>query len=305
MAIGGSTNAVVHLTAIAGRLGIRISTERLNEHLRRDAGAGRPEAGRRRLHGGLPRRRRHGRRCCANCAPLLHLRHHRRRRPHAGRAPGRSRSTGWTARVIRPFDDPVSPVGGLSRCTGSLAPGRRDLQARRRHARPCSRREGRAVVFTGLEDLARPHRRPGPRRAARRHPGAAERRPAGGGHAGGRLPADPEEAGAGRREGHGAHLRRAHVAAPRSAPIVLHVAPEAAVGGPLARGARRRPHPAVGRATSASTCWSTPAEIARRLAGSRPPPAPARGYKALYRRTVTPGARRLRLRLPDAGSDAR
>ncbi len=30
MAIGGSTNAVVHLAAIAGRLGIRISDARLN-----------------------------------------------------------------------------------------------------------------------------------------------------------------------------------------------------------------------------------------------------------------------------------
>ncbi len=30
MALGGSTNAVVHLTAIAGRLGIRISPDRLN-----------------------------------------------------------------------------------------------------------------------------------------------------------------------------------------------------------------------------------------------------------------------------------
>ena len=31
MAIGGSTNAMVHLTAIAGRLGIRVSLDRLNE----------------------------------------------------------------------------------------------------------------------------------------------------------------------------------------------------------------------------------------------------------------------------------
>ena len=30
-----------------------------------------------------------------------------------------------------------------------------------------------------------------------------------------------------------------------------------------------------------------PAEVARRLEGFTPPPAPARGYKALYRRTVT------------------
>src|SRR5215216_22036 len=31
MALGGSTNAIVHLTAVAGRLGIRISPERLNQ----------------------------------------------------------------------------------------------------------------------------------------------------------------------------------------------------------------------------------------------------------------------------------
>src|SRR5437667_2484089 len=31
MAVGGSTNAIVHLTAIAGRLGIPIALERLNE----------------------------------------------------------------------------------------------------------------------------------------------------------------------------------------------------------------------------------------------------------------------------------
>src|SRR5437773_10790573 len=31
LAIGGSTNAIIHLTAIAGRLGIPISLERLNE----------------------------------------------------------------------------------------------------------------------------------------------------------------------------------------------------------------------------------------------------------------------------------
>src|SRR4029453_13441564 len=31
MAVGGSTNAIVHLTAIAGRLGIKVSLERFNE----------------------------------------------------------------------------------------------------------------------------------------------------------------------------------------------------------------------------------------------------------------------------------
>ena len=31
MSLGGSTNAIVHLTAVAGRLGISISADRLNE----------------------------------------------------------------------------------------------------------------------------------------------------------------------------------------------------------------------------------------------------------------------------------
>jgi dihydroxy-acid dehydratase len=58
LAISGSTNAVVHLAAIAGRRGLEVSLARLNE--RHDAGLGRPEADRQPLHGGLLRRRRHG-----------------------------------------------------------------------------------------------------------------------------------------------------------------------------------------------------------------------------------------------------
>ena len=69
LAIGGSTNAIIHLTAIAGRAGMTVSLERLNELSRRDAGAGRPQAGRRRLHGGLLRRRRHGRAAARAEAP--------------------------------------------------------------------------------------------------------------------------------------------------------------------------------------------------------------------------------------------
>ena len=44
LAIGGSTNGIVHLTAIAGRLGIDIDLAGLDRMSRRDAGAGGPEA---------------------------------------------------------------------------------------------------------------------------------------------------------------------------------------------------------------------------------------------------------------------
>ena len=68
--------------------------------------------------------------------------------------------------------------------------------------------------------------------------------------------------------------------------IVLHVAPEAAVGRPAGRRAQRRPDPALGRGQA-----HRPAGRARRRsravwrAFSRHP-HPTRGYKALYRRTV-------------------
>ncbi len=68
--------------------------------------------------------------------------------------------------------------------------------------------------------------------------------------------------------------------------IVLHVAPEAAVGGPLAAvrdGDRIR----LSIRDKRVDLLVAQDEIARRLADHRPPPVPARGYKALYRRSVT------------------
>ena len=69
--------------------------------------------------------------------------------------------------------------------------------------------------------------------------------------------------------------------------IVLHVAPEAAVGGPLAavrNGDRIRLSIAEQAHRPAGRAGRDRAAPART---SQPPPAPARGYKALYRRTVT------------------
>ena len=51
LAIGGSTNGIVHLTAIAGRAGIDVARA-LQRADRPDAGAGRPQADRAALHGG-------------------------------------------------------------------------------------------------------------------------------------------------------------------------------------------------------------------------------------------------------------
>jgi dihydroxy-acid dehydratase len=66
---------------------------------------------------------------------------------------------------------------------------------------------------------------------------------------------------------------------------VLHVAPEAAAGGPLAavtNGDRIR----LSVAEKRVDLLVEDREIARRLAPWASPPKPARGYAALYRKTV-------------------
>jgi dihydroxy-acid dehydratase len=63
------------------------------------------------------------------------------------------------------------------------------------------------------------------------------------------------------------------------------VAPESAIGGPLAAvrdGDRIR----LSVAAKRIDLLVAPDEINRRLAGVKPPPAPKRGYRALYRREV-------------------
>ena len=57
-AIGGSTNGVIHLAAIAGRAGHRDRSRRVRPDRPRGAGAGRPEAVGRALYGAFPRGRR-------------------------------------------------------------------------------------------------------------------------------------------------------------------------------------------------------------------------------------------------------
>src|SRR5215216_3634417 len=128
MAVGGSTNAIVHLTAIAGRLGIKVSLDRFNE-----------------LSDETP--------VLVDLKPVLHL--------DTVDVEGRTLAerldepAGWVDRaVIRPFDDPVSPLGGLVALSGSLAPD--GAIFKRAAATPALfESEGRAVVFTGLEDLSR------------------------------------------------------------------------------------------------------------------------------------------------------
>ena len=67
--------------------------------------------------------------------------------------------------------------------------------------------------------------------------------------------------------------------------IVLHIAPEAAIGGPLAA-VRNGDRIRLSVADKRIDLLVEDAEINKRLADHQPPPAPSRGYKALYRHSV-------------------
>ena len=282
MALGGSTNAVVHLAAIAGRLGIRVSLERFNQLSDetpvlvdlKPVGEGYMED----FHaaGGMGALLR-------ELKPLLHL--------DTLDVEGRTLEQrlegdgGWVDRaVVRPFGDPVSSVGGLVALQGSLAPD--GAIFKRAAASPeLFESEGRAVVFTGLEDLSRRIDDP----ALDVRPGDVLVLQNAGPHAAGMpeagyLPIPKKLAQGGVKDM--VRLSDARMSGTAFGSIVLHVAPEAAVGGPLAAvrdGDRIR----LSIKTKRIDLLVEPDEIRRRLSTHQPPPAPTRGYKALYRRTVT------------------
>ncbi|HXQ68554.1 MAG TPA: IlvD/Edd family dehydratase [Alphaproteobacteria bacterium] len=151
LALGGSTNAIIHLTAIAGRLGIELPLQRLNElsrstpvlvdlkpvgeHYMEDFFAA----------GGMGA-------VLAELKPLLHL--------DCLSITGERleklilEPPAWVdRRIIRSRDAPIQPEGGLVALFGSLAPRGAVLKRAAASARLCEA-EGRAVVFASLEDLA-------------------------------------------------------------------------------------------------------------------------------------------------------
>jgi dihydroxy-acid dehydratase len=281
MALGGSTNAVVHLAAIAGRRGIKISNARLNEISDstpvlvdlKPVGEGYMED----FHaaGGVGA-------VLRELKPLLHL-------DTVGvdgimLGERLAEPLDWIDRkVIRAFDDPVSPVGGLIAISGSLAPD--GAIVKRAAATPSLFEvEGRAVVFENLEDLAARIDDPALDVAAddilvlkNAGPHAAGMPEAG------YLPIPSKLAKAGIKDM--VRISDARMSGTAYGTIVLHVAPEAAVGGPLAA-VRNGDRIRLSVANKSIDLLVDPAEIARRLESWAPPPVPARGYKALYRRTV-------------------
>ncbi|MEM9443235.1 MAG: dihydroxy-acid dehydratase, partial [Pseudomonadota bacterium] len=281
MAVSGSTNAVVHLAAIAGRLGIRMSGKRLNEISDqtpvlvdlKPVGEGYMED----FHaaGGVGA-------VLRELKPFLHL----DTIDVEGKTLGErlEQPQDWIdRRVIRPFEDPVSPLGGLVALEGNIAPD--GAIFKRAAATPeLFETEGRAVVFKDLADLAARVDDPDLDIAAGDIMVLQNAGPvAAGMPEAGYLPIPKKLAKKGVQDI--VRISDARMSGTAFGTIILHVSPEAAIGGPLAAvqtGDRLR----LSVADRRLDLLVDEAEIARRVAAFVPRQQPARGYRALYARTV-------------------
>jgi dihydroxy-acid dehydratase len=280
LAIGGSTNGILHLTAIAGRAGIDLDLHRLNElsdrtpvlvnlkptgeHYMEDLFAA----------GGIGA-------VLRELQSLLHL----DSVTVTGETLGERLSVegGWVDRkVVRSCSDPLQAEGGLVALFGSLAP--RGAILKRSAASPeLCEHEGRAVVFTSPEDLAL--RIDDPALDVRADDilvlqNAGPTSPWGMPEAG-YLPIPQKLARAGVRDM--LRISDARMSGTAFGSVVLHVAPDAASGGPLGAirsGDRIR----ISVAERRLDALLTPAELASR---KRPGfEAPARGWARLFRDEV-------------------
>jgi len=281
MALGGSTNAVVHLAAIAGRCGVAIDFDRLNRISDetpvlvdlKPVGEGYMEDFY--AAGGVGA-------VLRELKPLLHL----DTIDVEGRTLGErlAEPAEWVDRaIVKPFDAPVSNVGGLIALAGTLAPD--GAIFKRAAATPALfETEGRAVVFEDLADLAARIDDPdldveandilvmknaGPHAAGMPEAGY--------------LPIPKKLARAGVKDM--VRISDARMSGTAFGTIVLHVAPEAAIGGPLAA-VRTGDRIRLSVANKTIDLLVPAEEIARRLANIAPPPVPKRGYRNLYRRSV-------------------
>ncbi|WP_406052930.1 dihydroxy-acid dehydratase [Kribbella sp. NBC_00889] len=279
LAIGGSTNALIHLTAIAGRLGLRIDPDELNElsdttpvlvelkptgaHYMEDLHAS----------GGLPAVL-HELRDLLDLSVLT----------VTGETLGERLGDGppWVDRdVVRPLSAPSRDKGGLVWLSGSLAPS--GALIKRSAADPALfETTGRAVVFSSLEDLAARIDDPGLDVEPSDVLVLQNAGPLGAGMPeAGYLPIPAKLARSGVRDM--VRISDARMSGTAYGTIVLHVTPEAALGGPLAlvrTGDQIRLSVSEGRLD----LLVPPDELEQRradLPASAPPPVT--GYRKLFR----------------------
>ncbi len=284
-AIGGSTNGLIHLTAVAGRLGIPVDLDKFDELGRQvpvliDL---KPSGDHYMEHfhwaGGMPKLLKELGDLIDRTAPTV-------AGPPLGELIDRAEEVrGQT--VIRSRAAPLKPMGAMAVLRGNLAP--RGAIIKQSAASPALlKHEGRAIVFHSLEDLARRIddetldvtaddilvlQNAGPKGA----PGMPEA---------GYLPIPKKLARTGVKDM--VRISDARMSGTAFGTIVLHVTPEAASGGPLAlvrTGDRIRLDVPARRIELLIDAE----ELGRRHALFRappPPPGAERGYAGLFHRTV-------------------
>jgi len=287
LALGGSTNAIVHLAAIVGRLGIRISLDQMNvlsdstpvlvnlkptgeAYMEDFFAAGGMSAVLRELE------------------PLLNLDCLTIAGETLGERIAAERDAYVDRTVISARDQPVEPVGGLVALFGSLAP--RGAILKRSAADPALfEKQGRAVVFTSLEDLSVRIDDPDLEVSADDFlvlQNAGPKSPSGMPEAG-YLPIPSKLARAGIKDM--VRISDARMSGTAFGTIVLHVSPDTASGGPLAL-VRNGDQIRLSVADRRIDLLVDTAELTRRQTElDRQPPAvaPTRGYRKLYHDSVT------------------
>jgi dihydroxy-acid dehydratase len=284
LAIGGSTNGIVHLSAIAGRLGFEVDLHALDRMGRetpvlldlKPSGQHYMED----FHkaGGMATLLR-------ELKPLLHL----DALTVTGRTLGEeieAAGPGFTQDVVRPLDKPIYPQGGIAVLRGNLAPGGAIIKQSAADAK-LMEHTGRAVVFENAEDLARRIdaedldvnaddilvlKNIGPKGA----PGMPEA---------GYIPIPKKLARAGVKDM--VRISDGRMSGTAFGTIVLHVTPEAAIGGPLA-------HVRNGDSIRLSVAQReisllVPDDLLAQRAAENPVSVPSaeRGYLKLFLQTVT------------------
>jgi len=283
LAVGGSTNAVIHLLALAGRCGVELDLDRFDQLSRqtpmlanvRPSGAHLVEQ---LFHaGGVPA-------LMKELEPLL----------ETGAATVTGRSVGENLEGVRPSSDreviatlsaPVKPAGGLAVVRGSLAPGGAVMKVSAADPELLTHR-GPALVFDGIDDvIARiddPElpvdadtvlvlRGAGPIGA----PGMPEW---------GAVPIPQKLLAAGVRDM--VRVSDARMSGTAYGTVALHVAPEGALPGPLAA-VRSGDMVSLDVPGRRLTLRVSEDELARRRAGWKPREVPyPRGFGALYARHV-------------------
>ena len=284
LATGGSTNAIIHLTAMAGRLGVKIDLDAFDRLGRKVPvlvdlkPSGQYYMADLHDAGGLPV-------ILRELREFLHL----DCLTVTGRTIGEELDAappGWKQSIVSPVSRPLYPEGGMAVLRGNLAPDGAIIK-QSAASRNLLQHEGRAIVFSSVEDMAARIDDPdldvteddilvlqntGPKGA----PGMPEA---------GYMPIPRKLAAKGVKDM--VRISDARMSGTASGTIILHVAPESAVGGPLGlvrTGDRIRLDVTARRLD----LLIEPAEFDARRAQAVAPEQPCveRGYRKLFLDTV-------------------